>query len=155
MSYLRLPQASVWTGFLSRSLSELLCHTVYFCMQEHSHSQQKRDGNSSSEQRAPLKKGLGAICIFRDLDALQGEAGSYFKRRLQPTLVPKGWLMQLFPCKAAFFIVLILIKKKERIWSSYFDPVPRIIWKFFFLEWDFLFQISPWWGERVSWAELE
>lgn len=63
--------------------------------------------------------------------------------------------MQLFPCKAAFFKVLILIKKKEGIWSSYFDLVPRIIWKFFFLERDVLFQISPWWGERVSWAELE
>lgn len=97
---------------------------------------------------------LGLFASLGDLDALQGEAGPHFKRRLQPTAVPRGWLMQLFPCRAAFFKVLILIKKKERIWSSYFDLVPRIIWKFFFLERDFLFQISPWWGERVSWAEL-
>lgn len=97
---------------------------------------------------------LGLFASLGDLDALQGEAGPHFKRRFQPTPVPRGWLMQLFPCRAAFFKVLILIKKKERIWSSYFDLLPRIIWKFFFLERDFLFQISPWWGERVSWAEL-
>lgn len=148
----RLPQALVQTRCVSRSLSAPLSHVSVFHWREHSSLQHQSYGNTSREQMSLFTKGL--LASWGDLDVLRGEAGPHWTRRLQPAPAPRVWLMQLFPCEAAFFKALILIKKKERIWSSYFDLVPRIIWKFFFLERDFLFQISPWWGERVSWAEL-